>query len=172
MNVAGESEIFPVSQHLTNKIMKTIAEETLRKVQNGARFSISLTTRTMHVDGKTIIDNGKYEGELWGPSPYDNKIMPLDYLEGLYYTYKHSVPSERSESRGRNYFTALKEKDLDDEDMMFGIPREEARFQLEFALLAYILTGELTWNEEWGKWFWQSEDDRDFVILRSWVDGN
>lgn len=147
--------------------MKTIAEETLRKVQNGARFNICLTTRTMHVDGKAVIDKGKYKGELW----LDLQLQSLDFLENLYEEYKHSVPSERSESRSRNYFRALKEKDLSDEDMMFGIPRETARFILEFALLAYILTGRLTWNEEWGSWFWQSEKDKDFVILRQWVEG-
>lgn len=149
--------------------MKTIAEETLEKISKGARFNIDFKTRTMKVDGKVIIDNGKYEGILCEfKDPLED---PLEDLEYAYAIYKHSVPSERSESRSRNYFRALKEKDLSDEDMMYGIPRENARFLLEFSLLAYIFTGKLTWNEEWGKWFWQSEKDKDFVILRQWVEG-
>lgn len=147
--------------------MKTIAEETLEKVRDGARFSIDFKTRTMKVDGKVIIDKGKHEGILW----YLHGVSPIGVLEILYDAYKHSVPSERSESRSRNYFAALKEKDLSDDDMMYGEPREEARFNLEFAMLAFIIEGKLVWKEEWGSYFWQSEKDKDFIILRQWVEG-
>lgn len=148
----------------------SIATETRKKVSEGARFSIDFVTRTMKVNGKTVIDHGKYEGILW----YDSTTCLMDVmgvLEYLYERYKHSRPSERSESRSRNYFTALMEKDLDDDDMLYGIPREEARFMLEFSVLAYILTGKLKWQERWGNWFWQSKNDKDFIILRKWVDG-
>lgn len=92
-------------------------------------------------------------------------------IEWLYRNYKHSVPSERSESKRKRYFNALKEKDLSDSDMLYGEPREVARFKLEAYVLFCIALGIFVWDEEMmGKWFWQSECDKDLVILREWVE--
>jgi general stress protein 26 len=35
-----------------------------------------------------------------------------------------------------------------------------------------ILSGQLTWDEDVmkGKWFYQSENDPDLILLRSWVE--
>ena len=65
--------------------------------------------------GKPVIRNGQYEGEL-GVPPCTGKEFFAN-VEELYRRYKHSIPSERSESRSRRYFTALPERELDDEDM-------------------------------------------------------
>lgn len=98
----------------------------------------------------------------------DTDIMGT--LHRLYENYKVSVPSERSESRRKNYFKALPYKALSDENMLYGYHREEARFVLEFCILKYIVDGKLKWDEDWGKWFWQDPEDKDFVILREWVE--
>lgn len=91
-------------------------------------------------------------------------------VEELYRRYKHSIPSERSQSKSRRYFMALPESDLEDGDMLYGQHRDTAQFELEFYILCRIIGG-FTWNPEtMGKWFWQSEKDKDLVILRKWVE--
>ncbi|MCS2382951.1 hypothetical protein NXY25_04055 [Bacteroides thetaiotaomicron] len=93
-------------------------------------------------------------------------------MEELYRRYKHSVPSERSESKPCRYFKALQEKDLDDGDMLYGERRDKAQAELELYLLCQILGG-FRWNPKtMGHWFWQSRTDRDLVILREWVEPN
>ena len=68
-------------------------------------------------------------------------------IEELYLRYKHSVPSERSTSRSRNYFPALPEKKLDDEDMLYGERRDKAQIELELYILCQLLNG-FQWNTE------------------------
>ena len=56
--------------------------------------------------------------------------------------------------------------------MLFGIPRDKAQACLEFTVLYYAVTGvfDKYWDEwDMGKWFWQSEEDKDLVILKEWV---
>ena len=65
---------------------------------------------------------------------------------------------------------ALHERALEAGDMLSGPPRDSAQFELEFYILCRIIGG-FTWNPEtMGKWFWQSEKDKDLVILRKWVE--
>ena len=72
----------------------------------------------------------------------------------LYRIYKHSVPSERSESKSCRYFMALPEKSLNDDAMLFGERRDKAQVELELYVLCQILGG-IKWNPEtMGKWFW------------------
>lgn len=141
----------------------------LKAVRDGARFSIDLKKRSLKVNGKFLIRDGEYEGELHDEEddiPMDDIITVLD---DAFYCYQHSIPSERSESKSKNYFNALRLDQLEDEDMMYGSPREEARFELEVLLLIYILEGKFVWDDN--KWFWQSKTQPAFVILREWVVG-
>lgn len=150
--------------------MKNIYSESLQMIILGSRFSISLAERTLTIDGKEIISNGEYEGEL-GIEP-DLQENVLGKIEELYFVYKHSIPSERSDSRRYKQFYALPEDKLDADDMMYGARREEALFQLEFYILASILNGSLVWNDDhMGRWFWKSSVDPDLIILRQWVVG-
>lgn len=152
--------------------MEQIYPETVQAVRNGARFYVNLETRSLKVDGKYIIKDGEYEGEL-GLNETTTTQSALQALEEMYQIYKHSVPSERSESHRRTYFKAIPEKDMSEEDMLYGERREVARCMLELPLLIYILNGSINWNDiEDGqsKWFWQSQDDKDFIILRSWIE--
>lgn len=135
-----------------------------KMILDGHRFYIDLKRRTLRIDGKIVMS-----GEDTITMRIDG-LFVLDAIEWLYSQYKHSVPSERSESHRKCYFRALPESKLTDEDMMYGEERELARFRLEFFILRAIISGKLKWNDEWGNWFWQSQHDKDLVIIREWVE--
>ena len=151
--------------------MNRIIEDAGEMVYNGAKFYINLEKRSLSVNGKYLIKDGKHELPLgcWHKEDFPEEKM-FQSLELRYRGYKHSIPSERSESHRRRYFKALREDELSDEDMMYGVPREFARYELESFLLAMIMIGALKWHEEWGSWFYQSPNDKDLIILRSWVE--
>ena len=44
-----------------------IYDSTVEKVRKGATFKVLLESRALVVNGKKVIDNGKYEGELGIP---------------------------------------------------------------------------------------------------------
>lgn len=148
--------------------MENIYQEALLAVRDGAGFKVDYRHRSLKIDEEYIIRDGKFEGGL-GIKPCSVEEF-LANMEELYRRYKHSVPSERSESKSRQYFRALPEKDLDDDDMLYGEPRDVAQIALELYLLGNIILG-LGWNAEtMGNWFWQSKKDKDLVILREWVE--
>ena len=65
---------------------------------------------------------------------------------------------------------ALPERNLSDDDMLFGEGRDKAQIELELYILCQIING-LKWNpERMGRWFWQSKVDKDLVILKSWIE--
>lgn len=136
-------------------------------VMDGAKFSIDFKSRTLKVNGETLVENGKTDIPVLGPLDAPDEF--LFHLEENYRIYKHSVPSERSESKYRKYFMALSERELSDDDMMYGIGRDVAQAQLEMYVLCQLLLG-LKWEESWGKWFWQSPRDKDLVLLREWIE--
>lgn len=151
--------------------MKNIYQETIQAVRNGVKFKVDFRSRTLKLNGKYIIKDGKFEGEL-GIELSSNTNEFLSQVEELYYRYKHSIPSERSESKSHQYFVALPERSLSDEDMLYGERRDKAQIELELYILCQILNG-FKWNpEEMGKWFWQSKEDKDLVILRNWIETN
>lgn len=133
------------------------------RVEAGSRFTVNLARRTLRVDGKPV-DLSQVEV----PPMLEADI--LSDIKVWYAVYKHSVPSERSESHRRTYFKALPERALSDDDMLYGESRETARCRLELYVLLMLRSGQLRWNDEWGSWFWQSPDDRDLVILREWIE--
>lgn len=148
--------------------MNDIYHEAVQAVEQGARFSVDFASRSLKLNGKRIIQDGKYEGNLGVESCTEAEF--LSHVEELYRRYKHSVPSERSESRARHYFRALPERELSDEAMLYGERRDTAQIELELYLLCQVLLG-LKWNPEtMGRWFWQSKNDKDLVILRTWVE--
>ena len=139
------------------------------EVANGAKFTVNFQKRTCRVNGKLRISEDDKEN-------WRNDHLPIDItmklIERRYYKYKHSVPSERSESHRHTYFKALPEKELTDEDMMYGEQREVARCELELMALIEIIQGNIIWQDEWGSWFWQSPADKDLIILRDWIEPN
>lgn len=150
--------------------MNNIYQKAIQAVEDGANFKVDFPSRSLKLNGKYLIEDGKYEGELG--VPFCSTDAFFENLEDLYYHYKHSVPSERSQSKVRLHFIALPEKSLCDDAMLFGERRDKAQIELELYLLCQILGG-LEWDADtMGKWFWQSQKDKDLVILRSWVEPN
>ena len=148
--------------------MNNIYKESIQAVEDGANFMVDFQSRSLKVNGKYVIRNGEYEGELGVPSCNEDEFFTN--VEELYCRYKHSVPSERSESKSHLYFMSLPEKSLSDDDMLFGERRDKVQIELELYVLCQILDGFKWDTEKMGKWFWQSKVDKDLVILKSWVE--
>lgn len=148
--------------------MDNIYQESIQAVRDGAKFKIDFPSRSLKLNGKYIIQNGEYEGELGVSECSEDEF--LTNVEEFYHRYKHSVPSERSESKSHRYFMTLPEKKLSDDDMLFGEGRDKAQIELELYILCQIING-LKWDpERMGRWFWQSKVDKDLVILKSWIE--
>lgn len=148
-----------------------IYQEAIQAVENGASFNINFQTRSFKLNGKYVIQDSKYEGEL-GVSNCNEDNEFLVNVEALYHRYKHSVPSECSEGKSHQYFIALPERSLSDDDMLYGERRDKTQIELELFILCQILGG-LKWiPEKMGRWFWQSSVDKDLVILRNWIEPN
>lgn len=150
-------------------MMKNIYAETMEKVAQGAKFSVDFERRTLKVDNRWIIASGVNPVDRLGVEKELPEVA-LVMIENLYARYKHSIPSERSESKRKRYFYALPEHELDESDMMYGISRDRAQADLELHVLFFILNGSLVWDEAlMGKWFWQSSADKDLIILKNWI---
>lgn len=152
----------------------TIYEELIKRVEEGEPFYINFKNQALKIGKKFIISDGLYDE---GRTLYtDSKLEMSDvlsYIKTLYENYKYSLPSERSDSKRRQYFKALPVNKLTDKQMATNEHREVARAKLEGFILCMIINGSFVWNEkEMGKWFYQSDKDPDLVILRSWIENN
>ena len=149
--------------------MTNIYKETIEAVESGARFSIDFQERSLKVNGKYIINKGEFGGTLGIQIP----VNPLGEIEKFYRRYLHSIPSERSLSKKSIYFRALPERELGDEDMLYGIPREVAQVILELYTLCAILQNKINWDDfAAGKWFWQSPNEPSLILLKQWFTNN
>ena len=159
-----EEELKPEFKGKTTQEAYDLAVEL---VARGHEFYCDLLKRNLRVAGKAVVRNGKFVGDL---KPMDTED-PLSDIEILYARYKHSIPSERSESKRRRgtQFLALGFEDLSDEDIMYGERRNTAMARLEMFVLFTAMTGQLKWDDSWGTWFWKSGKDRDCVILKNWL---
>lgn len=148
----------------------SILEELIRRVDEGEDFHIDFEKRNMKVGKGYLIKNGEYDTEykLMGAMSINDVLKTI---VDLYHEYKNSLPSERSENKRRKYFKALPMEELDDFHLLNPIRRDGAQARLEGFILCMILNGSFVWDEEkLGKWFWQSKNDPDLVILRSWIE--
>lgn len=151
----------------------TIYEELIEKVSNGETFHIDFEKRTMRVGKDFLIKDGEYDTsrDLFTKS---KGIVPMDLILGAieitYKKYKYSLPSERSDSKRRTYFKALPIEEIPDEKLIGAERREITKSMLEGLILCMILENRFVWDENWGKWFWQSESDKDLIILRKWIE--
>ena len=147
----------------------TIYEELVKRVSEGEAFHIDFEKRTMKIGKQKIIDNGKYDENR---TLIDFKGMIFQTIDDLYKNYKYSLPSERSDSKRQKYFKALAVDEMTDEQLMCAERREIAQSKLEGFILCMVLMNVFTWDEfTMGRWFYQSTEDEDLVILRSWVEG-
>lgn len=145
--------------------MNNIVLEAIQAVENGAKFHINFETKSLSINGKKIIKNGNWSGEIQFKLVDHKKF--LDTVELLYLEYVNSIPSERSESKSRKYFYAPPEEELDDEVMLYGESRELTQFKLELYILCQIVLG-FQWEDGMGKWFWQSKKHKELVLLKKW----
>ena len=147
--------------------------ELLERVCGGESFHIDFEKRNMKVWNDYLIKEGEFDkSKELIVGFYDMKTI-LNKIEELYKEYKYSLPSERSDSKRIKYFKALPMEEITDEQLMTAERREFSQAALEGFVLCIIVSGQLVWDEEImnGKWFWQSNDDPDLVVLRSWVEG-
>ncbi len=146
--------------------MTNIYNESIEKVEQGSKFSISFEKRNLKIDGKYIIKDGQFDGSL-GVEPTENILTEI---EQLYHRYNHSIPSARSDAKRHSYFRALPEHELADEDMLYGEHRETAQIALELYILIAIINKNLVWDEfAKDKWFWQSPNEPSLIILKQWI---
>lgn len=141
----------------------TIYEQFIEKVTNGSEFKTSFENKSLKVDGRYVIKNGKSVDNM--------RLIDFDgdtyaEIERLYIEYKHSMPTERSEKNRKTYFKALSSEELTDEEMIFGEVRAVAQARLEGFVLCMSLLGKIEIADS--KWFWQGKD-KDLIILKNWI---
>ena len=152
--------------------------ELIERVSNGEYFYIDFEKRDMKVGREYLIKEGKVDGmrPLLLCSDFDELQRLegiLSIIEGLYVKYKYSLPSERSDNKRRKYFKSLPMEEITDEQLMVAERREVSQAALEGFILCMIVSGQLVWDEDimQGKWFYQSKNDPDLVLLKTWVEG-
>ena len=153
----------------------TIYDELVRRVSDGESFYINLEKRQMKIDKEPIVVcNGVYDvtRKLINDDDLVDVNAILRKVEHLYQNYKYSLPSERNDNKRRKYFKALSINDITDNQLMMAERREVAQAKLEGFILCSILSGKFKWTEDMGKWFYQSKNDPDLVILKSWIENN
>lgn len=154
----------------------TIYYELIRRVESGEDFHIDFAKRNMKVGKDFLIKDGEFD--------VSRKLMSMErdlhglddvikHIEELYQFYKFSLPSERSDNKRKKYFKALSIEEIPDDRLFVAGRREVERARLEGFILCSILTEKFEWDEQkLGKWFYQSKNDSDLVILRNWVENN
>lgn len=152
----------------------TIYYELIRRVESGEAFCIDFQNKTMKVGKQFLIKNGEFD-ENRKLIDMINDATTLDdiicHIEQEYQYYKFSLPSERNDNKRKKYFKALSIDELTDEQMLYAHNREVAQCRLEGFILCAILKNKFQWDEQkLGKWFYQSKNDPDLVILRNWIE--
>lgn len=138
-----------------------------RDISEGKGFSVDLINKNLIVAKKKIVTERKYDGYSGFPDMTEDEC--LDAIRELYREYKHSIPSERTQSKRRNYFYALQEKDLESDDMFYGEYREIAQARLEIFLLFAVIEKRFHWKEELWGWFYQDKEEGNLILLKQWV---
>lgn len=153
----------------------TIFTSFIRDVREGCKFEIDFKKRSMKTSKGAYILDGEWNQsyKLYELYEIEGIKIPIeDLIEYAYEQYKYSVPSKESEKHKSKYFKAKPESELTDVDMITGENRSLAQAALEGFILCAILSGDFKWDEEkYGKWFYQGKD-KDFIILREWVEPN
>jgi hypothetical protein len=136
---------------------------------NYDKIHINLIDKTIKIGKRIIIENGeiKHNKIIVGDDVYECDDLITDELDinVLYSKYKYSSPGERD--GGRHYFKALSSDLLTDEQLIYGMPRLEARVRLEAYILLGSIKGLIKWDNP-NHWFWQGED-KDFIILKRYI---
>lgn len=149
---------------------ETIFSNALLQISSGVPFEIKFCPElSLKVGDNYLVEDGVPCSDLPWYEYDDSDISAAINLNDLYQEYKFSIPGKHNPNKP--YFKALKSEELSADDMLYGRPREIERFRLEFYLLYLIVSGNIKpIIDECGSYFWQSQDDKDFVILRKWIE--
>lgn len=138
-------------------------DEIINSVASGSVFNVDLKKKVLQLDENNIpLDNISVN--------ISSSEDMLSTIHKLFERYKYSVPSERSEGKRRRYFKALKLSEIDYDDFMFGEGRDTAQIKLEL----YVLLSSIYYKNYWEDifkehFFYQSDKDKDLIILKDWV---
>lgn len=138
-------------------------DEIINSVASGSVFNVDLKKKILQLDKNNIpLDNISVN--------ISSSEDMLSTIHKLFERYKYSVPSERSEGKRRRYFKALKLSEIDYDDFMFGEGRDTAQIKLELYVLLSSIYYKNFWEEIFKeRFFYQSDKDKDLIILRDWV---
>lgn len=150
--------------------MASIYEMLVQCVHAGEPYNIDFVKRNIKLNGFYLVKNGEWDHERNLLPEYLRNCNVINTIEDLYFKYKYSIPTERCESKRTKYFKALHVEEIPDALLFTAERRDEAMAKLEGFILCSVLSGAFKWEENMGKWFWQSENDPDLVILRIWVE--
>ena len=138
-------------------------DEIINSVSSGSVFNVDLKKKVLQLD-KNNIPLGNISVNI------SSSEDMLSTIHKLFERYKYSVPSERSEGKRRRYFKALKLSEIDYDDFMFGEGRDTAQIKLELYVLLSSIYYKNFWEEIFKEhFFYQSDKDRDLIILKDWV---
>lgn len=154
--------------NLIYKAMKTLYEQIIECVSQGACCHVDFKKRTLRLNNKDI----KIDGDL-GIENYADLDEWLDEAENLYDEYKYSKPTQRSMKRERKAkFRALSAPQLvvqcGHDALSNPVVRDVAQAKLEVFILLSLIQGAFNPNELFAKdWFYQGAD-KSFIILKDW----
>lgn len=138
-------------------------DEIINSVSSGSVFNVDLKKKVLQLDKNNVpLDNINVN--------ISSSEDMLSTIHKLFERYKYSVPSERSEGKRRRYFKALKLSEIEYDDFMFGEGRDTAQIKLELYVLLSSIYYKNFWEEIFkGQFFYQSDKDKDLIILKDWV---
>ena len=138
-------------------------DEIINSVSSGSVFNVDLKKKVLQLDKNNIpLDNINVN--------ISSSEDMLSTIHKLFERYKYSVPSERSEGKRRRYFKALKLSEIEYDDFMFGEGRDTAQIKLELYVLLSSIYYKNFWEEIFKEqFFYQSDKDKDLIILKDWV---
>lgn len=170
--------------------MESIYSKLIEEINKGAWFRCDLKKKSLWIGRKQYVKEGvctdenlnfineddllviipmieyEYEDdmeELFSKITIENS---WDIVDGLYNIYRWSVPSAKTKDSG--YFKAVESSKLTEEQLAYGVKRNEAKAILEGYVLLASLQGLLTWQND-KHWFWQSKVNRDLIVLKEWI---
>ena len=148
-----------------------IYKEVLEMIEGGVLLKISLKERTLTIGRKRWINKGVVKENCTVEIKEENLEQVLEKIEELYAVYNHSLPGKGQ--RNSDWFEALPEEMLDEDDYLYAPPRRESLDKLELYTLCALVSGKLYWDKEkMGKWFWASKKEKNLVLLRNWIETN
>lgn len=138
-------------------------DEIINSVSSGSVFNVDLKKKALQLDKNNVpLDNINVN--------ISSSEDMLSTIHKLFERYKYSVPSERSEGKRRRYFKALKLSEIEYDDFMFGEGRDTAQIKLELYVLLSSIYYKNYWEEIFKEqFFYQSDKDKDLIILKDWV---